>query len=119
MNSSRRLGVATMNYCLIDPTPTIVVGDVREALDPILGGDEMEGVGCVSVCGGQMLQGDSYYHVRSRDQLQGSCGPGSAAWLLVTALNEQIGTVAVSAMVDCGPKSTVAPAGAFKGTQLV
>ena len=45
MNSSRRLGVATMNYCLIDPTPTIVVGDVRAALGPIPGGDDMEGVG--------------------------------------------------------------------------
>ena len=92
---------------------------MREAWDPTAEGGEMEGKGYDSPFGGQRLQGGSYFDMRSRDQLQGSCGPGSAAWLLVTALDEQIGTVAVSAMVYCGPKSTVAPAGAFKGTQLV
>ena len=42
MNSSRRLVVATMNYCTIDPTPTIAVGDVREGMGPILEEDGME-----------------------------------------------------------------------------
>ena len=45
MNSSRRLGIANMNYCLIDPTPTIAVGDVRQALGPILEEDGMEDKG--------------------------------------------------------------------------
>ena len=45
MNSSKRLGVATMNHCWIDPIPTIGVGAVRAALGPTLGEDDMEGVG--------------------------------------------------------------------------